>query len=85
MNADDSMEDGWGDDPVARAVEFMGATAADWRGRPLLEFEGQHLETAVAKRRAEAREIASTDMVCEAAAYFFPCLFLSQYHSGSLT
>ena len=43
----------------------MGATAADWAGRPLLEYEGQHLEEAVAKRRAETREAMTTDLVNE--------------------
>jgi hypothetical protein len=41
----------------------MGATAADWAGRPLLEYEGQYLEEAVAKRRAEAHEARSTELV----------------------
>ena len=45
----------------------MGATTADWAGRPLLEYEGQHLETAVAKRRAEARDAMSSEVVSKAA------------------
>ena len=45
----------------------MGATAADWAGRPLLEYEGQHLETAVAKRRAEAHDTISNEVVSKAA------------------
>ena len=40
----------------------MGATAADWAGRPLLDYEGQHLEEAVASRRAAAREAMSSQV-----------------------
>ena len=45
----------------------MGATAADWAGRPLLEYEGQHLEIAVAKRRAEVHDAISNEVVSKAA------------------
>jgi hypothetical protein len=59
---DDAAADDWGDDPIAIGLEFMGATAADWAGRPLLDYEGQHLEEAVASRRAAAREAMSSQV-----------------------
>ena len=59
---DDAAADDWGDDPIAIGLEFMGATAADWAGRPLLDYEGQHLEEAVVSRRAAAREAMSSQV-----------------------